>query len=163
MLQQMMEMRSWKTTQGLIKDGNDGMVEHLVAGYTNMSISGYLATVLMILAITWAKNKSWLELARGVQKTMGVRNGFGEWSGKTCIGFTVQLAKNADSKKTQLDTRSERRKEDLDKLLSNDKFEEQAFIWDSLLRKILLKLSIWFLNSIHFGCYVVDLVTEDYW
>ena len=54
----MMEMRSWKTAQGLIEDGNDGTVEHLVAGYTDMSISGYLAIALMILAITWPKNKS---------------------------------------------------------------------------------------------------------
>lgn len=58
MLEQMMEMRSWKTAQGLIEDGNDGTVEHLVAGYTDMSISGYLAIALMILAITWPKNKS---------------------------------------------------------------------------------------------------------
>ena len=65
MLEQMVEMRSWKVAQGLIENGKcqvchgeDETVEHLAAECTVLSNSEYLTRknrVLMILGVTWGK------------------------------------------------------------------------------------------------------------
>ena len=65
MLEQLVEMRSWKVAQGLIEDGKcqvchgeDETVEHLAAECTVLSNSEYLTRknrVLMILGVTWGK------------------------------------------------------------------------------------------------------------
>ena len=67
MLEQMVETRSWKATGGLIEDGrcrvyhgHNETVEHVVGGCPVLSNSEYLARhnrALMILAVTWAKEK----------------------------------------------------------------------------------------------------------
>ena len=65
MLEQRVETRPWKVTQGLIEDGRcrvchgyDETVEHPVAGCTALSNGKYLTRhnrVLIILAVIWVK------------------------------------------------------------------------------------------------------------
>ena len=89
MLEQMVEARSWKATQRLIEDGrywlyhrHNETVEQLIGGCTLLSNTEYLVRnnrALMILAVIWAKEHSWLEL-----KWCGTQNdGSEEWFWRT--------------------------------------------------------------------------------
>ena len=65
MLEQMVEMRSWKQTRGLMEDGkcrvcfqHSKTVEHLIAGHQKLANNEYLSRhnqALMILAAAWVK------------------------------------------------------------------------------------------------------------